>query len=172
MIEDFVSPELTELLEQMVHRYTDVKPVRTACGYACSEFVLSYTMALDSSHVSAYFGHSHASFTKIGVPSAFVIEATWVQLLLSLRLSLIHEPPHLQVRGVSLPSPVLKLAYLAQSSNTGNIHSTRDKYTVDGFSFDHMVGFVNLLPCALDSFDLAQARFARMSIAFANELSA
>ena len=49
----------------------------------------------------------------------------------------------LQVRGVSLLLTTWsKLADSAQSSNTGNIHSTRDKYTVDGFSFEHMVGSV------------------------------
>ena len=44
--------------------------------------------------------------------------------------------------------------YRFEDSNTQNIHSTRDKFDIDGFSFEHM------------------AQFAKMSTSFAIELGA
>lgn len=54
IIQDFVDPDFTAYLTNVVKEYADIKPVETKCGYACSD---------------------HASWTKVGVPSAFTIES-------------------------------------------------------------------------------------------------
>jgi leucyl aminopeptidase len=54
VITDFVDPGLTEFVKSVVTDYCDIPYVLTKCGYACSD---------------------HASASKAGYPSAFVIES-------------------------------------------------------------------------------------------------
>ncbi|EKG10139.1 Peptidase M28 [Macrophomina phaseolina MS6] len=54
VITDFVHPGLTEFIKEVVTTYCDIPYVLTKCGYACSD---------------------HASASKAGYPSAFVIES-------------------------------------------------------------------------------------------------
>ncbi|KAH0536452.1 Leucine aminopeptidase 1 [Glutinoglossum americanum] len=54
VITDFVDPHLTEFIKEVVTEYCDIPYVLTKCGYACSD---------------------HASASKAGYPSAFVIES-------------------------------------------------------------------------------------------------
>ncbi|KIV90351.1 hypothetical protein PV10_07663 [Exophiala mesophila] len=54
VITDFVSPELTEFIKEIITTYCDIPYTLTKCGYACSD---------------------HASASKYGFPSAFVIES-------------------------------------------------------------------------------------------------
>ncbi|KAL9021161.1 MAG: hypothetical protein Q9185_001561 [Variospora sp. 1 TL-2023] len=54
VITDFVNAELTDFIKKVVTEYCDIPYVLTKCGYACSD---------------------HASASKAGYPSAFVIES-------------------------------------------------------------------------------------------------
>lgn len=54
VITDFVDPGLTEFIKEIITAYCDIPYVLTKCGYACSD---------------------HASASKAGYPSAFVIES-------------------------------------------------------------------------------------------------
>ena len=54
VITDFVDPGLTEFIKKVVNAYCTIPYVLTKCGYACSD---------------------HASASKAGYPSAFVIES-------------------------------------------------------------------------------------------------
>jgi leucyl aminopeptidase len=54
VITDFVDPGLTEFIKEVVTEYCDIPYILTKCGYACSD---------------------HASASKAGYPSAFVIES-------------------------------------------------------------------------------------------------
>ncbi|KAH8729023.1 hypothetical protein GQ44DRAFT_608025 [Phaeosphaeriaceae sp. PMI808] len=54
VITDFVDPGLTEFIKEVITVYCDIPFVLTKCGYACSD---------------------HASASKAGYPSAFVIES-------------------------------------------------------------------------------------------------
>lgn len=54
VITDFVNPELTDFIKKVVTEYCEIPYVLTKCGYACSD---------------------HASASKAGYPSAFVIES-------------------------------------------------------------------------------------------------
>lgn len=54
VITDFVDPGLTEFIKEVITEYCDIPYILTKCGYACSD---------------------HASATKAGYPSAFVIES-------------------------------------------------------------------------------------------------
>ncbi|SLM40773.1 zn-dependent exopeptidase [Lasallia pustulata] len=54
VITDFVDPALTEFIKEVVTEYCGIPYVLTKCGYACSD---------------------HASASKAGYPSAFVIES-------------------------------------------------------------------------------------------------
>ncbi|KAM3078397.1 Leucine aminopeptidase 1 [Clarireedia jacksonii] len=54
VITDFVDPGLTDFIKKIVSEYCDIPYVETKCGYACSD---------------------HASASKAGYPSAFVIES-------------------------------------------------------------------------------------------------
>ncbi|RQM06767.1 hypothetical protein DH86_00002747 [Scytalidium sp. 3C] len=54
VITDFVDPGLTDFIKKIVTEYCDIPYVETKCGYACSD---------------------HASASKAGYPSAFVIES-------------------------------------------------------------------------------------------------
>ena len=54
VITDFVDPGLTDFIKKVVGTYCEVGYVETKCGYACSD---------------------HASASKAGYPSAFVIES-------------------------------------------------------------------------------------------------
>ncbi|KAL8809862.1 MAG: hypothetical protein Q9200_003045 [Gallowayella weberi] len=54
VITDFVDPGLTEFIKKIVTEYCEIPYVLTKCGYACSD---------------------HASASKAGYPSAFVIES-------------------------------------------------------------------------------------------------
>ena len=54
VITDFVDPGLTEFIKSLITTYCDIPYVLTKCGYACSD---------------------HASASKYGYPSAFVIES-------------------------------------------------------------------------------------------------
>jgi leucyl aminopeptidase len=54
VITDYVDPALTEFIKTIVTEYCDIPYVLTKCGYACSD---------------------HASASKAGYPSAFVIES-------------------------------------------------------------------------------------------------
>ncbi|KAH8679047.1 aminopeptidase-like protein [Tricladium varicosporioides] len=56
VITDFVDPDLTEFIKKVVTEYCDIPFVETECGYACSD---------------------HASASKAGYPSAFVIESAF-----------------------------------------------------------------------------------------------
>ncbi|ORY33499.1 hypothetical protein BCR39DRAFT_520460 [Naematelia encephala] len=56
IIDDYVDAGLTDFVEGLVKEYLDIPPVRTQCGYACSD---------------------HASFSKAGYQSAFAIESTF-----------------------------------------------------------------------------------------------
>ncbi|KAI9051744.1 hypothetical protein LZ554_004784 [Drepanopeziza brunnea f. sp. 'monogermtubi'] len=56
VITDFVDPALTKFIEKIVTEYCDIPYVETKCGYACSD---------------------HASASKAGYPSAFVIESAF-----------------------------------------------------------------------------------------------
>ncbi|KAF8464060.1 leucine aminopeptidase 1 [Kalaharituber pfeilii] len=53
VVTDYVDPDLTEFIKKVIDEYCDIPWVETKCGYACSD---------------------HASATKAGYPSAFVIE--------------------------------------------------------------------------------------------------
>ncbi|KJX99467.1 Leucine aminopeptidase 1 like protein [Zymoseptoria brevis] len=54
VITDFVDPGLTTFIKEVVSTYCDIPYIETKCGYACSD---------------------HASASKAGYPSAFVIES-------------------------------------------------------------------------------------------------
>jgi leucyl aminopeptidase len=54
VITDFVDPGLTEFIKEIITEYCSIPYVLTKCGYACSD---------------------HASASKAGYPSAFVIES-------------------------------------------------------------------------------------------------
>lgn len=54
VITDFVDPGLTSFIKKVIDAYCDIPYVLTECGYACSD---------------------HASASKAGYPSAFVIES-------------------------------------------------------------------------------------------------
>lgn len=54
VITDFVDPGLTEFIKEVITAYCDIPYIETKCGYACSD---------------------HASASKAGYPSAFVIES-------------------------------------------------------------------------------------------------
>ncbi|RDW80569.1 peptide hydrolase-3 [Coleophoma crateriformis] len=54
VITDFVDPDLTDYIKKIVTEYCEIPYVETKCGYACSD---------------------HASASKAGYPSAFVIES-------------------------------------------------------------------------------------------------
>ncbi|KAK7188369.1 Leucine aminopeptidase 1 [Paraphaeosphaeria sporulosa] len=54
VITDFVDPGLTEFIKEVITEYCNIPYVLTKCGYACSD---------------------HASASKAGYPSAFVIES-------------------------------------------------------------------------------------------------
>jgi len=54
VITDFVDPGLTSFIKTVIEEYCDISWVETKCGYACSD---------------------HASASKAGYPSAFVIES-------------------------------------------------------------------------------------------------
>ncbi|CAD6448494.1 bdc7a2fa-2010-448a-93fc-bd0603bf3456 [Sclerotinia trifoliorum] len=54
VITDFVDPDLTDFIKKIVTEYCTIDFVETRCGYACSD---------------------HASASKAGYPSAFVIES-------------------------------------------------------------------------------------------------
>ncbi|KAK4651931.1 Leucine aminopeptidase 1 [Podospora pseudocomata] len=56
VIVDFVDPKLTEFIKKIITEYCDIPFVETKCGYACSD---------------------HASASKAGYPSAFVIESAF-----------------------------------------------------------------------------------------------
>ncbi|KAI5777750.1 hypothetical protein EDC01DRAFT_713372 [Geopyxis carbonaria] len=56
VITDFVDPGLTEFIKKVITEYCDIGYVETKCGYACSD---------------------HASASKAGYPSAFVIESSF-----------------------------------------------------------------------------------------------
>ncbi|POS81406.1 peptidase family M28 [Diaporthe helianthi] len=56
VIVDYVDPKLTDFIKKIVLEYCDIPFVETKCGYACSD---------------------HASASKAGYPSAFVIESTF-----------------------------------------------------------------------------------------------
>ncbi|RMZ88111.1 hypothetical protein DV736_g4660, partial [Chaetothyriales sp. CBS 134916] len=54
VITDYVDPDLTAFIKEVIEEYCDIPYVETRCGYACSD---------------------HASASKYGYPSAFVIES-------------------------------------------------------------------------------------------------
>ncbi|KJZ79166.1 Leucine aminopeptidase 1 [Hirsutella minnesotensis 3608] len=56
VITDFVDPGLTSFIKTVIEQYCDIPWVETKCGYACSD---------------------HASASKAGYPSAFVIESAF-----------------------------------------------------------------------------------------------
>ncbi|KAL2153588.1 hypothetical protein VTH82DRAFT_4743 [Thermothelomyces myriococcoides] len=56
VIVDYVDPDLTEFIKRIIEEYCDIPYVETECGYACSD---------------------HASASKAGYPSAFVIESAF-----------------------------------------------------------------------------------------------
>jgi len=56
VITDYVDPGLTEFIKKVITEYCDIPWTATACGYACSD---------------------HASASKAGYPSAFVIESAF-----------------------------------------------------------------------------------------------
>jgi len=56
VITDFVDPALTEFIKEIVTEYCEIPYIETKCGYACSD---------------------HASASKAGYPSAFVIESAF-----------------------------------------------------------------------------------------------
>ncbi|RYP82735.1 hypothetical protein DL769_001544 [Monosporascus sp. CRB-8-3] len=56
VITDFVDPALTAFIKKVIEEYCDIPWVETKCGYACSD---------------------HASASKAGYPSAFVIESSF-----------------------------------------------------------------------------------------------
>jgi len=56
VITDYVDPTLTSLIKDLVDTYLNIPWVETKCGYACSD---------------------HASWNKVGIPSAFGIESAF-----------------------------------------------------------------------------------------------
>ncbi|KAL1891831.1 Leucine aminopeptidase 1 [Sporothrix stenoceras] len=56
VIVDYVDPALTDFIKKVIVAYCDIPYVETKCGYACSD---------------------HASASKAGYPSAFVIESSF-----------------------------------------------------------------------------------------------
>lgn len=54
VITDYVDPGLTEFIKEVITEYCEIPYILTKCGYACSD---------------------HASASKAGYPSAFVIES-------------------------------------------------------------------------------------------------
>ncbi|PRQ74512.1 hypothetical protein AAT19DRAFT_14865 [Rhodotorula toruloides] len=56
VIQDYVDPAFTKFLTTVAGEYAEIPTVETQCGYACSD---------------------HASWSKVGAPSAFMIESTF-----------------------------------------------------------------------------------------------
>ncbi|KAI1326231.1 Zn-dependent exopeptidase [Xylariaceae sp. FL0255] len=56
VITDFVDPSLTAFIKKVIEEYCEIPWIETKCGYACSD---------------------HASASKAGYPSAFVIESSF-----------------------------------------------------------------------------------------------
>lgn len=56
VINDFVDAGLTEFIVKVAEEYGEIPVIQTQCGYACSD---------------------HASWSKIGAPSSFVIESSF-----------------------------------------------------------------------------------------------
>jgi len=56
VITDYVDPGLTDFIKKVISEYCDIPYIETKCGYACSD---------------------HASASKAGYPSAFVIESAF-----------------------------------------------------------------------------------------------
>ncbi|KAM0791524.1 hypothetical protein ACM66B_005974 [Microbotryomycetes sp. NB124-2] len=56
IIRDFVNPDLTDFVALVVDEFAQIERVDTKCGYACSD---------------------HASWSKVGAPSAFAIESSF-----------------------------------------------------------------------------------------------
>ncbi|GAA6001494.1 hypothetical protein JCM10207_006694 [Rhodosporidiobolus poonsookiae] len=56
LIRDFVDPDFVELVAKLIDEYATIGRTDTKCGYACSD---------------------HASWSKVGAPSAFLIESTF-----------------------------------------------------------------------------------------------
>ncbi|GAA5975472.1 hypothetical protein JCM11641_004277 [Rhodosporidiobolus odoratus] len=56
LIRDFVDPDLTDFIATVIDEYATIGWTSTKCGYACSD---------------------HASWSKVGAPSAFTIESTF-----------------------------------------------------------------------------------------------
>lgn len=103
IIRDFVDPDFTEFIVKVVVEYAEIDAVDTKCGYACSD---------------------HASWTKIGVPSAFAIESRFED---------------------SNKKCVYSLAGYGKTLTTiviSSIHSSSDKLDISPeFSFEHMMQF-------------------------------
>lgn len=120
IIQDFVSPSLTEFVHQLIEEYNDIPSVQTACKYACSD---------------------HSSWTKIGVPSAFAIgESSFI--CRSVACKKLRE---LSCAYVTFSVAINRIAEATfEDSNTRHIHTSGDTIEVDGFSFDHMAQFVQL----------------------------
>jgi leucyl aminopeptidase len=72
VITDFVDAQLTEFIKKLITEYCDIPYVLTKCGYACSgEFRLDFLS--DPALMQSILDHASAS--KYGYPSAFVIES-------------------------------------------------------------------------------------------------
>ncbi|GAA6051063.1 hypothetical protein JCM3770_005480 [Rhodotorula araucariae] len=56
VIQDFVDPDFTAYLTTVIEEYAQIPVAKTKCGYACSD---------------------HASWSKVGAPSAFTIESAF-----------------------------------------------------------------------------------------------
>lgn len=109
IITDFVDPGLTKYMLKLVDEYTEIKAVETKCGYACSD---------------------HASWLRVGVPSAFTIESTF------------EDSNHKCATTLPSPDPPLTASC--------SIHSGNDRidYSPKEFSFEHMRQFSRLV-CAM-----------------------
>lgn len=99
VVTDFVSPALTSFIERLAAHYVRIPVVRTELHYGASD---------------------HASWTRAGQPSAFVIEA-YVHLFCS---RFPHRP--------------------FEDCNVRHIHTSLDRYDAPGFSFAHLLRFVHL----------------------------
>jgi leucyl aminopeptidase len=99
IITDFVDPGYTAFLRLIVDEYAQIGWKDTKCGYACSD---------------------HASWSKIGAPSAFTIESTF------------EDSNHKCVFPI-LAGPGTK------TQPVSSIHSGNDRIDYsDEFSFEHM----------------------------------
>ena len=96
LVTDYVSPKLTQFLELLAKHYSDIPMVHTKLHYGASD---------------------HASWTRAGWPSAFVMEA---------------------------PFEDCNLRMIHVCVFVSHVQTSLDRYDIPGFSFPHLLRFVKL----------------------------